>query len=167
VIAQGDAVLRQHHRGEFDVEADLEDARRFQYRLQRGQRIACLDLVRRQSCVEQTGAAAGLLVAERNVAGIARRQRQRHARHLSLHRIDRIRHRLDREVPDIMHPYEPRLELIEAADGLVFLAVERNLPDCLRPRGGERDRVALETEGFVFLAAFLRGRRGGAGKEIA
>ena len=149
MIAKGDAMLRQHHGVELDVEADLQDACGFQQRLQRLQRIARLDLVRREAGIEQAGAAAGLLVAERNVAGIVRRQRQRNARDLRLHRIDRIRLGLDGEMADIVHPRDPGLERIEAADGLVFLAIDRNFARGFGARGGKRDRGALEAGGFV------------------
>ncbi len=101
MVAHGDAVLRQHHGVELDVEADLEDARRFQQRLQRRQRVAGLDLVRREAGVEQAGAVAGLLVGERDIAGIVRRERQRDAADLGLHRIDRVRLGLDGEMAGI------------------------------------------------------------------
>ncbi len=62
VVAQGDAVLREHHRVELDVEADLEDAGRFQQRAQRVERVFRLDLVRREAGGEQAAAIAGLFV---------------------------------------------------------------------------------------------------------
>ena len=159
VIAQGDAVLRQHHRVELDVEADLQNAGGFQQRFQRRKRIAGLDLVRCEAGVEQAGAAAGLLVAERDIAGIVRRQRQRDTGHFGLHRIDRIGHRLDREMPDIMRPGEPRLKLIEAADGFVLLAIERNFADRFLAGGGKRDRRALEARRLARLICRSSGNR--------
>ena len=88
VIAHGDAGLRQHHGIELDVESDLEDPCRFQERPQRAERVGCLDLVRRKTRIEQPGAAAGLLVGERHIAGIVRRQGQRDAADIRPHRID-------------------------------------------------------------------------------
>src|SRR6202035_4896579 len=88
--------------------------------------------------IEQAGAAAGLLVDERDIASIVRRQRQRDARYFRPHRIDRVGHRLDRDMAVTVNPREPGLELIEAADGLILLAMDRVLADGLLARGGER-----------------------------
>ncbi|MBA7476207.1 hypothetical protein ES707_11589 [subsurface metagenome] len=169
MVAQGDAVLRQRDRSELDVEAELEDPGGFQQRLQRGQRLGRLDLVRRQPCVEQPGAATGLLVAERHVCGIVRRDRQREAGNLRLHRIDRIRHRIDDEMPGVRGAREPRLERIEVAQRRVLLAVDRNLLDSVRAGFGERDRRALWACGLVLpIGGFLgRGKRRVAGEQVA
>ena len=117
-------------------------------------------------------AAAGLLVAERDITGIVRRQRQRDPRYLGLHRVDRVGHRLDGEMADIVHPTEPCLECIQAADGLVFTAIERELSYRFRARNGERYRRAFEALGLAVFAASVRGsgrRRGSVlmAKEIA
>jgi len=45
VIAEGDAMLREYHGVEFDVEADLQNAGRFQQRPQRFEGVFGLDLV--------------------------------------------------------------------------------------------------------------------------
>ncbi len=79
IVADGDAGLREYHRVELDVEANLENACRFQQRPQRLQCVALPDLVRRPPRVEQPDAVAGLLVGERDIAGVVRRQRQRDA----------------------------------------------------------------------------------------
>ena len=105
-------MLCQRHRRKLDVEAELEDAGGFQQRLQHGQRIRRLDLVRRKSRIEQPRAAAGLLVAERHIGGIVRRQRQREAGNLRPHRIDGIRHRVDHEMAGVRHARGPGLERI-------------------------------------------------------
>ena len=99
-----DAVLRQRDSGKFDVETNLHDADGFQQRLQCGQRLSCLDLIRRKPGIEQSGAAAGLPVAERDIGGIVGRHPQRKAGNLRLHRIDRIRHRIDREMTGVCGP---------------------------------------------------------------
>ena len=46
VVADDDAVLREHHGVELDVEADLQDAGRFQQRTQRLDGVGGVDLVR-------------------------------------------------------------------------------------------------------------------------
>ena len=79
-IVQRDYNYDKLYSGEFDVEADLQDPGGFQQRPQRVQRLASTDLVRGEAGGEQAGAVAGLLVAERNVAGVIGRQRQRKAR---------------------------------------------------------------------------------------
>ena len=79
MVADGDTMLRQHHGVELDVEANLQDACRFQQRPQRLERVTGLDLVRRQAGREQAGALAGLFVGERDVAGVVGPERQRNA----------------------------------------------------------------------------------------
>ena len=56
--AQHDAVLRQHHGGELDVEADLEHARHSSSGFSAASASAGRDLVRRQTGGEQAGAVA-------------------------------------------------------------------------------------------------------------
>ena len=114
MVAHGDAMLRQHHGVELDVEADLQNACRFQQRPQRLQRVAGLDLVRREAGGEQAGAVAGLLVGERDVAGVVGRQRQRDAADLRLHRIDRVGLGVDREMAGIVGARDPGLEFDRA-----------------------------------------------------
>src|SRR2546430_9890278 len=62
-------------------------------------------------------------------------------------------------MPDIMHPGEPRLKLIEAADGFVLLAIERNFADRFLAGGGERDRRALEACRLARLICRSSGNR--------
>ncbi len=167
-VAQRDAVLRQHDGGEFDVVADLEDAGRFQHRPQRLDRIGMLDLVGREAGVEQARTTAGLLVRQRHIAGIVRRQRQRDAAEIGLHRIDRVCPDLDRDMAGIMDARDKGVELLERLDRLVFAPVDRKLAQRLFARGGERDRRALRARGLVLLArrcvALARpGLRRGAG----
>ncbi len=125
---------------------------RFQHRAQRGERVGRPDLVRREPGREQPGAIAGLLVAERNIAGIVGRERERNAAHLGLHRIDRVRLGLDRDMALIMHPRDQGVERVEAADGLVLVAIDRKLARGLGTRRGERNRSAFEACGLVLLA---------------
>src|SRR5207302_9602856 len=108
---------------ELDVEADLQDAGRFQNRPQGVERVARLDLVRRQAGGEQARAIAGLLVAERDVAGVIGPKPQRDAAHLRLHRVDRSGLGVDGEMTEIAYARDPSLELFKTADGLVLAAI--------------------------------------------
>jgi hypothetical protein len=156
LVADDDAMLRQHHRVELDVEPDFENPGRFQHRAQCGEGVGRPDLVRREPGREQPGAIAGLLVAERNIAGIVGRERERNAAHLGLQRIDRVRLGLDRDMALIMHPRDEGVERVEAADGLILVAIDRKLARGLGTRSGERDRGALEACGSVLLATLAR-----------
>src|SRR5258708_8532188 len=91
----------------------------------------------------------GLLVAERDVAGVIRCQRQRNAAPLGRHRIDRIGLRLDGEITDIAGASDPGVELLELADGLVLAAIDRRFSRSFGAGGGKRDRGAFEARGFV------------------
>src|SRR4051812_39912049 len=68
----------------------------------------------------------------------------------------------------VANPRNPGLERIEAADGRILLAVDRNLLDRLGACFGERHRGALEARGFVLPVAglFCRWHRLVAGKQI-
>ena len=86
-----DAAQREHLRVELHVLADLEHAAVFQQRLERRERIALGNLVRRKLGREQAGVAlAGLAMTERHVAGFVRRDREREAAQLGLHRVEAV-----------------------------------------------------------------------------
>src|SRR3954453_19848529 len=110
-----------------------------------------LDLVGSEARVEQAGAAARLLVRQRPVAGLVRRQRQRDTAETGLPRIDRVWPDLDRDMAGIMDARDERVQFRERLDGLVLAAVDRELPQSLFARGGERDRRALRARGLVLL----------------
>ena len=78
-----DAAPREDQPVVLHVLADLEDAGVFQQRLERGERVALRDLVRRRARLrrEQVAAAlaAAVAMAERHVAGLVRRDREREA----------------------------------------------------------------------------------------
>src|SRR5258708_24616382 len=120
----------------------------------------------------------GLLVAERDVAGVIRCQRQRNAAHLGLHRIDRIGLRLDGEITDIAGASDPGVELLELADGLVLAAIDRRFSRSFGAGGRKRARGAFEAPRFAFPVSPAwcapsppcRGRRArgaSAGEEVA
>ena len=169
VIADGDAGLREHHGVELDIEADLENPCRFQQRAQGVERVTGPDLVRRKARGEQAGAIAGLLVAERDIAGVVGRKRQRNAADLGLHRVDRRCLGLDGEMADIVNAGDPPLQLFEAAHGLVFAAIDPGLARRVGARGGERDRGEGLSIGLAALrharcaAPALEGKRRGGG----
>ncbi len=178
VVAKRDAVLGEYDGVEFDVEADLQNARRFQQRPQRLDRFAGLDLVRSDTGGEQAGAvAAGLLVAEWNVAGVVGRKRQRNAAHFRLHWIDGIGFGFEREMTDIVHPGGPGSKLVEIADRLVFAAIDLCLARGFGTSHGkalwsEDDvrsfRPAVSLSRYAHSAACGGGRAGNArGEKIA
>ena len=95
---------------------------------------------------------AGLLVAERNIAGIVGVERERNAAHLGLHRIDRVRLGLDRDMAlTDTHPPIKAFERIEAADGLVACCIDRKPARGVGTRRGERNGVP-----FRRLAGLVR-----------
>jgi hypothetical protein len=155
VIADGDAGLRKHHGVELDIEADLQDPRRFQQRAQGVERVTGRDLVRREAGCEQARAIAGLFVAERDIAGVVLRKRHRDAADFGLHRIDRRRLGLDGDMTGIVNARDKGVELVEAADGLILAAIDPGLARRLGARGGERDRG----EGLGIGLAALRHAR--------
>ena len=129
-----------------------------QQRLQRGQRIARLDLVRREACVEQARAVAGLAVRERHVAGVIRRQRQRDAADIGLHRIAGVRLGVDREATGVPGARDPGVEFCGVADGLVLRAIDRQFFRGFLACRSKRDRRSLGARGLVL---FVRTRPGG------
>ena len=151
LVADGDAMLCNITALNLMLKPILTSGR-FQRRAQRGERVGRPDLVRREPRREQPGAIAGLLVAERDIAGIVGCERERNAAHLGLHRIDRVRLGLDRDMALIMHPRNPGVKRVEAADGLVRVAIDRKLARGLGTCGGERNRSALEACVSVLLA---------------
>src|SRR5229473_390856 len=90
------------------------------------------------------------------------------ALNLMLKPIFRIRLGLDGEMAHIMHSCDPPPQLLEAADRLVFAAIDLCLACGFGAGSGKRDRRALVAPGFVFLASagFARrasSRAGGGG----
>ena len=85
-----DAALGEHVHVELDVLADLEDARRLEQRLQQRDRFRLRDLAgRKAAAVEEIVRAVAM--ADRNVAGLARLDRQRDADEIGLQRVGRGR----------------------------------------------------------------------------
>jgi len=91
----------------------------------------------------------GLPVREGDVTGVIGRERQCNAAELRLHRVDRIGLGLNSEMADIVDAREPGIELIEAADGLVLGAIDRDGLGRFRTRGGACRRRALAAGGLV------------------
>ena len=101
--------------------------------------------------IEQPGAAAGLLVAERDVAGIVGPERQRDAADFGLHRVDLVGLGLDRDMAGIVDPRDPGVQLIEAAMVWYLLRSTGSFARGFGACGGERHRRALEACGLVLL----------------
>src|ERR1700730_17849572 len=99
-----------------------------------------------------SGAIARLFVAERDIAGVVGRERERNAADLGPHRIDRIGLGLDREMTGLARACDAGRELFEIADGVILAAIDRRFTRSFRAGGGERNGCALEACGFVFLS---------------
>ena len=96
-----DAALREHVPVEFHVLADLENARVLQQRLQQFERDVLGDLSRRQPAAAEEIALA-FDVANRNVTGLARRDRKRNADEIGLDRIERRGLGVERDDPGLV-----------------------------------------------------------------
>ena len=154
---------REHLKVEFQVLADLEHAFVLEQRLERVERCALGDLIGRDLALEQAAAAvAALAVRQRHVAGLVRRQRQRKAAQLRLHRIEAGGLGVDRDKTLVAGALDPGLEPVEAAHGFVFGAVEFLAVRDVEPRGGERLRreFPIRSAGSPLP---LAGEVGGAG----
>src|SRR6185437_1989189 len=127
----------------------------FQQWLQRLQRLILLDLVGGESCIEQADAVGGALVRERDVRRIVRRQRQRDAADVGLHRIDRARLDVDHELAGVARAENPGVQRIERAYALIRPAIDRQPSRRLFTRICERDRRAPEAGGLVGPVARL------------
>src|SRR6516165_10122400 len=103
-----------------------------------------LELAGRKAGIEQAGAAACLLVRDRDIAGLAWTERQRNAANVGLHRVFRARLGLDRKVSHTVHAREKAVELIESRDGLIPAPIDRKLLRRLLARCGQRNGRALE-----------------------
>src|ERR1700682_2494253 len=79
-------------------------------------------------------------MAKRNVAGVVRSERECDAAERRLHRIDRGGLGFEREVAGVVDALDPAMELIEAANRLIGVAIDRYFSRRLRARGGERLR---------------------------
>ena len=110
LILHDDAMLREQHGTELDVEPDLQVAAGFKDRLQNLQRIADRDLIGRKTGGKQAGSVAGLFVAERDVACIVRRESQSEARQFGLHGIDRRRQGFEDKAAVVIDAGDPVLQ---------------------------------------------------------
>ena len=126
---------------ELDVLADLEHAGVFEQRLQQRDRFGFGDLAGQQAAaVEQAGLAGAM--ADRDVAGLARRDGERDADELGLQRIERSRLGVEGDDARLEGAGDPRLQRRGVADGLVGGDVDRRGARFRRALGGERPRRA-------------------------
>ena len=94
---------------ELDVLADLQHAGVFEQRLQQRDRFRFGNLPGQQAAaLEQAGLAGA--VADRNVAGLARRDGERHADQLRLQRIERGRLGVEGDDTGFVGAVDPRLQ---------------------------------------------------------
>ncbi len=139
VAGHRDAAQRQELPGEFQIVADLDDAPVLEQRLQRVERRALGQLVGREIAAEQAAglALAALAMAERHIAGLVRRDRERETAQLGPHRIGADGRGIDGEKAELPRARNPDFELLDAAHGLVFGAVEFGAARGLDARGRE------------------------------
>ena len=154
-----DARLAQHFEVVFHVLRDLQDAAILQQRLQPRQHDFASQLALREPALaEQIARGAFLQMADGNVAGAARRNRQRHAHKVSLERIKRGSFRVDANDAEIVGGGDPAIQRLNARDGLIGRAVDllaqrmrgamlgqrlrRAFPLCARDRGARRASYA-------------------------
>src|SRR6185437_10790490 len=83
------------------------------------------DLVRSETGGEKAAAVAGLLVVERNVAGLVGSERQRNAADVCLHRVLGTRFGLEGKLAGLTRACSPCLQVRQRAKGLVFVAIDR------------------------------------------
>ena len=132
-----DAVALQHHPVGLDVVADLEDGAVLEHGLQPRDHVAGRELARREPAAEKIVLAA---MPERHIAGLARRERERHADEIGPVRIERIGLGVEGEDAGFARPGEDGVELLERGDAAIRLGVERDLGDLGRALGGKRCR---------------------------
>ena len=100
--------------------ADLEDAGSSSSGLSARERLALGIWSGASLAAEQIALSPRrLAVAERHVAGLARRDREREAAQLGLHRIERRRLGVDRDHAGLARARDPGVEPVERAHGLV------------------------------------------------
>ena len=154
----GDPALRERHHVELDVVAELENARRLEERLQERERLRFGDLPfdERAAAEQVVGADA---VPDRDVAGFAGPDRDRHADQLAPHRVDGREFRIHRRDALRLRSGDPAGEFRGRPCGRVGRAVNR------RARFGRAsaDEVSGRGLGESWRRGRSLGRRGGRG----
>ena len=164
-----DAVALQHHPVGLDVVADLEDGAVLEHGLQPRDHLAGRELARREPAAEKIVLAA---MPERHIAGLARREGERHADEIGPVRIERIGLGVEGEDAGFARPGEDGVELLDRGDAAIRLGVERDLGDLGRALGGKRRRhhhgcrLALG-DGRTRPVRAGAGRRAGALRRLA
>ena len=121
----------------------------FEQRLHRVERGAFGNLIGRDRALKQAAiAVAALAVRQRHVAGFVRRQRQRKAAQLRLHRIETRGLGIDGDEALFARALDPGLEAIEGAHGFVFRPIEFLLVRDFEP--GRRKPLWRERVGCIF-----------------
>ena len=135
-----DAVAAEDEVVVFVVLRDLQDRGVLEQRLQPVERVGERDLALHHAAAEEVVAA--LAVAERDVAGLARRGGEADADEVAAHRVERGRLRVDGDAAERGGFRDPVVQPLQRADGLVGLGVDRHRH---RRRGalrGARRRLA-------------------------
>ena len=120
VVERGDlyAALCEHHPVELHVLSDFEHPRGFEQRLQQRERLGLSELARREpAAIEQV--VCPLAMSDRDVAGFARRDGERNAHDLGLHRIERGRLGAEGDDAGLERARDPAAELGGGGDRLV------------------------------------------------
>ena len=121
---------------EFDVLADLHDARVFEQRLEQADRLRFVDLAgQKTAAAEEIGGARAM--ADRNVAGFARRHRERDADEIGLLRIERSGFGVEGYEPRFERARNPAFEFGRARHRRVGRDVDSFLARPSGPLGGE------------------------------
>ena len=111
----------QHQQVVFQVLADLQHARIGEQRLQRRERLVQRNLAFQHAFREQIGSAAML---QRDVAGSSGRNGERDADEIGLHRVERIRLGVERDMAGLVSPADPALQGVEIAHAFIGGAVD-------------------------------------------
>ena len=120
VVERGDlyAALCEHHPVELHVLSDFEHPRGFEQRLQQRERLGLCELARREpAAIEQV--VCPLAMSDRDVAGFARRNGERNAHYLGLHRIERGRLGAEGDDAGLERARDPAAEVGGGGDRLV------------------------------------------------
>ncbi len=120
-----DAVLGEHIEIVFQVLPDLQDRRVLEQRLQKVERLAQRNLGQHVAAEVELG--RGATMGERHVGGLARRDRQREADELGLHRVDRRRLGVEGDTAGGASVHDPSREAVGRRHRLVFGTVEGSL----------------------------------------
>ena len=132
-IDEFDPGLGEDEKIVFEILPDLEDRGILQQGLQRRDRVCLRDLLQRARAAEIEPVAGAM--ADGDVARLARRQRQRDARELRLHRIERSRFGIDTNMALLECGGDPAFQHLDLDNCLVVRVPNRDRPQGFRAVG--------------------------------